>query len=48
MVSYSVPSVVMSPEAPQIFPMAAVKGAIPWWGVLVNWIIGKWFLLWRV
>ncbi|KAF8558040.1 putative formate/nitrite transporter [Imleria badia] len=22
-----------------IFPMAAIKGAIPWWGVPVNWII---------
>ncbi|KAG8213708.1 putative formate/nitrite transporter [Butyriboletus roseoflavus] len=22
-----------------IFPMAAVKGAIPWWGIPVNWII---------
>ncbi|KAG6378163.1 putative formate/nitrite transporter [Boletus reticuloceps] len=22
-----------------IFPMAAIKGAIPWWGIPVNWII---------
>lgn len=23
--------------------MAAIKGAIPWWGVPVNWIIGVYF-----
>jgi len=25
----------------QIFPIATLKGAIPWWSLPVNWIIGK-------
>lgn len=25
----------------QYFPMACVKGAVPWWSLPVNWIIGR-------
>ena len=24
----------------QVFPMACINGAVPWWGMAVNWIVG--------
>ena len=25
----------------QVFPMACIKRAVPWWGLAVNWIVGE-------
>ncbi len=24
----------------KIYPMACIRGAVPWWGLLYNWLIG--------